>query len=60
MSGKAKGIRKQVLGGLLFASGGAAVIFDLMTSNPPELFYIVLAASGCFLFIYGILQNRKG
>jgi hypothetical protein len=60
MSGKTKGIRKQVLGSLLFISGSAVVIFDLMTANRPELFYVVLAASGCFLFIYGVLQNRKG
>jgi len=56
---KNRGIKKQVLGGMLFVFGGSVILFDLVTANGPELFYIVLVASGFLLFIYGSLQNRK-
>jgi hypothetical protein len=59
MSRKPGGIKKQVLGSMLCVLGVTVIVFDLMTANKPELFYIVLAASGCSLWIYGSLQNRK-
>ncbi len=44
---------------MLSVLGVTVIIFDLLTVNEFELFYIVLAASGGLLFIYGTLQNRK-
>jgi uncharacterized membrane protein len=44
---------------MLCVLGVTVIVFDLMTANELELFYIVLVASGCLLFIYGSLQNRK-
>jgi len=56
---KAKGIKKLVFGSMLCLSGGTIILFDLMTASEPELFYILLVASGFLLFTYGTLQNRK-
>jgi len=59
MSGKPKGIKKQVFGSILCSLGIIVIGLDLIATKKPELFYILLVVSGCLLFVFGWLQNRK-
>jgi len=57
VSRKQKGIKKQIFGTMLFILGLTVIVFDLMTENGIELFYIIMTLFGCSLFIYGYLQR---
>lgn len=55
----AKGIRKQVLGGVLFCLGAMTVLLSRAMGFELDVFYIVIMIIGMCLFLYGVMQTKK-
>lgn len=55
----AKGIKKQVLGGVLFCLGAMTVLLSRVIGFELDIFYIVIIIIGACLFLYGVMQTKK-
>ncbi len=53
-----KGLKKQVFGGVLVGLGVIYAILARLIGFEPDLFYIILGATGVFIFLYGSVQNN--
>jgi len=54
-----KGIKKQVLGGVLLFLGVTVSVLDITLGTGIDIFYIVLTAIGISLLIFGTVQNKS-
>jgi hypothetical protein len=55
----AKGIKKQVLGGVLFCVGAATVLLSRIIGFELDVFYVVMSFFGVCLFWYGATQKKQ-
>ena len=54
-----KGIKKQVLGGMLFCLGAMTVLLARTMGFELDIFYVVISIIGAGLFLYGTLQKKQ-
>jgi len=54
-----KGIKKQVLGGMLFCLGAMTVLLARTMGFELDIFYVVISIIGAGLFLYGTLQKNR-
>ena len=57
VSKRNKGLKKQVLGSILFLLGITVILLDIKLGIQIDTFYIVLIGSGIFLFLVGTIQK---
>ena len=55
----AKGIKKQVLGGMLVCLGAIAALLARTIGFELDIFYVVISIIGGCLFIYGAMQKKQ-
>jgi len=55
----AKGIKKQVFGGVLFCLGAMTVLLARTIGFELDIFYIVITMIGACLFLYGTIQKNQ-
>lgn len=55
----AKGIKKQVLGGVLFCLGVITVLSAKIFGFELDVFYVVISIFGASLFLYGSMQRKQ-
>ena len=55
----AKGIKKQVLGGVLFCLGIMTALLSRMIGFELDIFYVVISIVGAGLFLYGAIQKNS-
>ncbi len=53
-----KGLKKQVFGGVLISLGVINTILAEIIGFELDIFYVVLGATGVFIFLYGSIQNN--
>ncbi len=53
-----KGLKKQVFGGVLIGLGVINAILAGLSGYELDSFYIILVATGVFIFLYGCIQNN--
>jgi len=54
-----KGLKKQVLGGVLFCVGVMTVLLARTIGFELDIFYVVISMIGTGLFLYGAIQKRQ-
>ncbi|OGT29540.1 MAG: hypothetical protein A2W28_07190 [Gammaproteobacteria bacterium RBG_16_51_14] len=54
-----KGIKKQVLGGVLFCLGAMTALLAGTIGFELDIFYVVISVIGAGLFLHGALQKKK-
>jgi len=54
-----KGIKKQVLGGVLFCLGVMTMLLARTIGFEPDIFYVVISIIGVGLFLYGAIQKNR-
>ncbi|MCR4304572.1 MAG: hypothetical protein NUV63_10165 [Gallionella sp.] len=54
-----KGIKKQVLGGILFCLGAMTALLAGTIGFELDIFYVVISIVGAGLFLYGAIQNKQ-
>ena len=54
-----KGIKKQVLGGMLVCLGAMTALLAGVIGFELDIFYIVISVIGACLFLYGTLQKNR-
>jgi len=55
----AKGIKKQVFGGVLFFLGAMTALLARIIGFELNLFYVVISIIGACFFLYGVIQNNR-
>lgn len=59
MTAPPKGIKKQVLGGMLVCLGAVTALLARIIGFELDIFYIVISIIGVGLFLYGTLQKNQ-
>jgi len=54
-----KGIKKQVLGGMLIALGAITTLLSRVIGFELDVFYLVISVVGACLALFGSLQRRS-
>lgn len=54
-----RGIKKQVLGGMLVCLGAVTALLARVIGFELDIFYVVISAIGAGLFLYGTLQKNR-
>ena len=54
-----KGIKKQVLGGMLFCLGIMTALLARTIGFELDIFYVVISMIGAGLFLYGAIQKHQ-
>ena len=54
-----KGIKKQVLGGVLFCLGAMTALLAKTIGFELDIFYVVISMIGVSLFLYGAIQKNQ-
>lgn len=54
-----KGIKKQVLGGVLFCLGIITALLSAVIGFELDVFYVVIGLFGVGLFVYGSIQRNR-
>lgn len=54
-----KGLKKQVLGGVLVGLGALTALLSRTIGFELDIFYVVVSAVGVGLFLYGTIQNKE-
>jgi len=54
-----KGIKKQVLGGMLVCLGAMTALLARVIGFELDIFYVVISVIGACLFLYGTLQKNR-
>ncbi|MDO8261747.1 MAG: hypothetical protein Q7T21_00825 [Gallionella sp.] len=54
-----KGIKKQVLGGLLLCLGAMTALLARTIGFELDIFYVVISIIGAGLFLYGTIQKNS-
>lgn len=54
-----KGIKKQVLGGVLFCLGMTAALLARILGFELDMYYVVIGMIGAGLFLYGAIQKNR-
>ena len=54
-----KGIKKQVLGGVLVCLGAITALLSRIIGFELDVFYVLISVIGVFLFLYGPLQKNR-
>lgn len=54
-----KGIKKQVLGGVLFCLGAMTALLARTIGFELDIFYVVISVIGAGLFLYGAIQKDQ-
>jgi hypothetical protein len=54
-----KGIKKQVLGGMLVCLGAVTALLSRVIGFELDVFYVVISVVGVGLFLYGTLQKNQ-
>ena len=54
-----KGIKKQVLGGMLVCLGAMTALLAGVIGFELDIFYVVISVIGACLFLYGTLQKNR-
>ena len=54
-----KGIKKQILGGVLFCLGAMTALLASTIGFELDIFYVVIIIIGTCLFLYGAMQNNQ-
>lgn len=54
-----KGIKKQVLGGVLFCLGIMTALLARIVGFELDIFYVVISMIGAGLFLYGAIQKNQ-
>lgn len=54
-----KGIKKQVLGGVLFCLGAITALLARILGFELDIFYVVISMIGAGLFLYGAIQKNQ-
>jgi hypothetical protein len=55
----AKGIKMQVLGGVLFCLGAVTVLLANLIGFELDIFYIAIGILGAALFLFGTMQRKQ-
>lgn len=55
----AKGIKKQVFGGVLFCLGVVTALLSRTIGFELDIFYVVIGIAGAGLFLYGSIQRNR-
>lgn len=55
----AKGIKKQVLGGMLVCLGAITALLAKTIGFELDIFYVVISIIGGCLFMYGAIQKKQ-
>ncbi len=53
-----KRLKKQVFGGVLIGLGVINAILARIIGFELDIFYVILGATGAFIFLYGSIQNN--
>ena len=54
-----KGIKKQVLGGMLVCLGAMVALLARTIGFELDIFYVVISIIGACLFLYGAIQKKQ-
>ncbi|MFA7238581.1 MAG: hypothetical protein WC091_00605 [Sulfuricellaceae bacterium] len=54
-----KGIKKQVLGGMLACLGAVTALLARVIGFELDIFYVIISAIGVGLFLYGTVQKNQ-
>ena len=54
-----KGIKKQVLGGVLFCLGAMTALLARTIGFELDIFYVLISIVGAGLFLYGAIQKNR-
>ena len=54
-----RGIKKQVLGGVLVCLGAITALLSRIIGFELDIFYVVISLIGVGLFLYGTLQKNR-
>lgn len=54
-----KGIKKQVLGGILFCLGTMTALLARILGFELDIFYVAISIIGAVLFLYGAMQEKQ-
>lgn len=54
-----KGIKKQVLGGVLVCLGAITALLSRIIGFELDVFYVLISVIGVVLFLYGTMQKNR-